>query len=367
MPSGVLTIDRATAPLDRLRRTLLLGLTRVPGLGPAVVRRDERLRLQAFGGVACAFALTLLCPGVAFVVGPALFGVVHVAADARYLVLRRDVPRWWAAGIGLGCVALFALRAIEMAFPGRLRTGALEVGFGWSWAVAGAVAGWTVARSAAGATRRALTVAATFAALGVAAVAHPNLARILFAHLHNLVAIGLWLLLWRRRRRFALPALGLLAVAVALLVSGAAFPYVQFGGPWAPRFVDESVFAWPPWMPQRTALGLGLAFVLLQAVHYAIWLAYIPQDDLRGEGTLSFRMSLRSLRRDLPLPLLGLTAVTAIAVLGASFVSVHRTRLLYMSLASFHGYLELTAGAFLYVRGWKDAQCPRPAPGSSPS
>jgi hypothetical protein len=364
MLSDAVTV--AAAPLDRARRALLLGLARVPALGAAVVRRDERLRLQALVGVSSAFALTLLCPGVPFVVGPALFGVAHVAADARYLVLRRGVPRWWGVALALGCAALFALRALELALPGRLPSAALEVGFGWGWAVTGAVAGWAAARSSRSA-RRALALGPALAVLGAAALAHPHLARLLFAHLHNLVAIGLWLLMWRQRRRFALPALGLLAIAVALLVSGAALPLVHFDGPWAARLVDESVFAWPRWMPQRSALGLGLSFVLLQSVHYAVWLAYVPQDDLRGQGLQSFRMSWRSLRRDLPLPLLALTAVVAAVVLGASLVSAHRTRQLYMSLASFHGYLELCAGAFLYVRGWEDARCPRPAPGSSPS
>ena len=365
MPSASLSLDRAVAPLDRARQLLLVAVARVPVLG-AFVRRDARLALQATAGVACALALTLFCPGVPFVVGPALFGVAHGAADARYLAFRRDVPRWWAAALALGCAVLFALRAVETALPARLPSAALEVGFGWAWALAGVTAGWA-ARPTNGARRRALVLAPVVAALALAALARPSLARLVFAHLHNLVAIGLWLALWRRRRRFALPALALLAVAVAVLASGAALPFVRFDGPWAARLVDESIFAWPRWMPQRTALSLGLVYVLLQGVHYAVWLAFIPQDDLRGEGTLSFRMSLRSLGRDLPPPLLGLAIVAGLAVLGASLVSVHRTRQLYLSLASFHGYLELAAGAFLWVRGLEDARCRRPAPGSSPS
>ncbi len=358
-------LDRAAAPLDRARRSLLLGLARVPGLGAAIASRDQRLGLQALAGVGCACALTALCPGVPFVVGPALFGVAHVAADARYLAFRRDIPRWWGAALALGCGVLFALRAAEAAWPGRLPSAALEVGFGWAWAVGGALAGGVAGRAPA--RRRALGAAPVLAALGLAALSHPGLARLVFAHLHNLVAIGLWLLLWRRRRQFALPALGLLAAAVALAVSGVGISYVRFDGPWAERLVDEAVFVWPPGMPQRTALGLGLAFVLLQSVHYAVWLAFIPQDDLRGAGGLSFRLSARSLARDLPLPLLAVTVVLAAAVLGASVVSVHRTRQLYMSLASFHGYLELAAGAFLFVRGREEARCPPRAPGSSPS
>ncbi len=322
----------------------------MPTVGALIARRDARLGLQSVACVACAFTLTLLAPGALFIVGPALFGVAHVAADARYLILRRALPRWWATTLGAGCVALFALRALEGAFPGRWPFAATEVGVGWSWAILGAAAGHAASRTARS-TRRVALVVPALAALGVTALGHPNLARLVFAHAHNVIGIALWVLLFRNRRRFALPALALLAVFSIVLVSGVALPFAHLGGPGASRLVDESVFAWPPWMSQRTALGLGLAFVMLQAVHYAVWLAFIPQDDVRAEGTLSFRMSVRSIARDLPAWLLALTALTALAVFGASFVDVHRTRQLYMSLAAFHGYLELAAGAFFLVRG----------------
>jgi hypothetical protein len=343
-------LERAVAPLDRARRALLVGVVRLPGVGPLVARRDARLALQSLACVASAFTLTLLAPGALFVVGPALFGVAHVAADARYLVLRRELPRWWTATLVAGCLTLLASRALEGAFPGRWPFAAIEVAVGGTWALAGAAAGHAAAPSAQSA-RRALIAGLVLAALDVAAVAHPHLARLVFAHVHNVVAIALWVWLFRKRRRFALPALALLAVFSIILATGAALPFARLGGPGAARFVDESVFAWPPWMSQRVALGLGLAFVMLQAVHYAVWLAFIPQDDQRAEGTLSFRMSLRSLARDLPPWLLALTTLMALAVLGASFVDVHRTRQLYMSLAAFHGYLELAAGAFFFARG----------------
>ena len=350
MPSGVLPIERAALPLDRVRRALLVGLSRSAIVGPIVTRRDRRIGVQASVAVACVLAATLLAPGVLFAVGPALFGVAHLAADVRYLALRRDLPRHWMRALGAGCVALFMLRGLEVSFPGRWPFAATEVGLGWAWALSGVLAAVAAARGPA-VYRRALVAGPAILILMIAALARPSLARLVFAHLHNVVAIGLWLLLFRRNRRSALPALVLLAFAVALCVSGTALPWVHFGGPGAARFVDEMIFAWPAWMPQRTALGLGLAFVLLQAVHYNVWLAWIPQEDVRCEGTLSFRMSLRSLVADLGPIWLGLTVLLAIGVLAASFVDVHRTRQLYLSLSSFHGYLELGAGAFLFVRG----------------
>jgi hypothetical protein len=350
MPSGVLSLERAAIPLDRVRRALLVGLSRSAIARPLLTQRDQRIRAQALVGVGVAVALTLGAPGILFVVGPALFGVAHVASDVRYLALRRDLPRRWTATLVAGCAALFALRGLEGLFPGRWPFATTEVGLGWAWAFAGVCFGVAASRSAVG-IRRALGLGPVILASMIAALARPSLARLLFAHLHNLVAIGLWLLLFRRHRGFILPGLALLGLAVAFCISGWALPVAHFAGPGAARFVDEMVSAWPAWMPQRTALGLGLTFVMLQAIHYSVWLAWIPQEEIRGEGTLSFRMSLRSLTRDLRPVWLGLTVLLALGVLGASLIDVHRTRQLYLSLASFHGYLELACGAFLFVRG----------------
>jgi hypothetical protein len=350
MTLGTLTLDRAVAPLDRLRRHVLLGLVRAPAVGRLLTRRDARLLAHSVASVAVTFALTLLCPGVLFVAGPALFGVAHVAADARYLVLRRSLPRWWTTLLVAGCCALFALRALESAFPDRWPFAATELAVGWTWALTGVFAGLVAARDPRAATR-ALLVAPLVAALGVGAFTHPHLARLVFAHAHNVIAIALWLTLFRARRRFALPALTLLVACATLLLTGVALPWVHLTGPGAARLVDESVFAWPAWMPQRTALALGVLYVMLQAIHYTVWLAFIPQDDTRAEGTLSFRMSLRALARDFPTPWLGVIVVLAAAILGASFLDAHRTRQLYLSLATFHGYLELAAASFLIVRG----------------
>src|SRR5258708_15121415 len=171
MTIGTLPLDRAVAPLDRLRRRVLLGLVRAPALGPLLARRDRRLMVHAVAAVAAAFALAVLCPGVLFVAGPALFGVAHVAADARYLVLRRSLPRWGMAVLGAGCGALFTLRAFESAFPDRWPFAATELAVGWTWAFAGAASGLAAAR-ALGATWRALGSRLVLSPPGIVAVFH---------------------------------------------------------------------------------------------------------------------------------------------------------------------------------------------------
>lgn len=339
-------LDRLADPLDAMRRALFLSVQRLPILGVVLARRDLRLMTQTSAGVLVTFALTLLAPGVLFVMGPALFGVAHVASDLRYLVLRRSVPRAWQWTVLLASAALILSRAVEVARPALLPYAAIEALVGWGWAIAGVIAGaLSVKRPS-----RIAFIAPAFVWVLCEALARPELARLLFAFGHNVIAIGLWALLFRRRRAFALPALAMAALGGWLLASGEALSWVRFDGPWARKLVDEALAAAAP-LSQRAALGLGLSFVFLQSIHYSVWVSWVPQEDTRGEGTLSFRMSLRALLRDFGPAVLGVITLLALLVIGGSLISPHRTRYLYLTIASFHGYLEVAALAFLLGRG----------------
>ena len=97
--------------------------------------------------------------------------------------------------------------------------------------------------------------------------------------------------------------------------------------------------------------GVGLSFLFLQAVHYSVWLSWIPQEDLPGEGTTTFKMSARSFARDLGRPAAVGVVLLALVVAAAGVVTPHHARHVYLSLATFHGYLELSMLAFLLARG----------------
>jgi hypothetical protein len=340
-------LGRLVDPLDGLRRAFFVGAQRVPVLGPVVARRDLRLMAQTSLGVSTTFALTLLAPGVLFVVGPALFGVAHLAGDIRYLLLRRGVPWAWAAIVVVASVLLSGSRMLEAASPELLPFARIEVLVGWGWALVGGAVGALSARRPA----RILLVCPALLLVLVEALAQPELARALFSYGHNVIAIGLWALLFRRRVRFALPALLLAGAGAVALATARALPWANLGGPWGGTLVEEALWSLSPPLGQRAAVGLGLSYVFLQAIHYAVWLSWVPQEDLPVEGTTSFRMSLRSMRRDFGGWGLGLVVAAAALVLGASLLSPHRTRHLYLSVAAFHGYLEVAALAFLLGRG----------------
>jgi hypothetical protein len=152
-----------------------------------VTRRDRRIATLASVNVTLAFVLALYFPVLLFVLGPILLGVAHVAADIRYLVLRRKLAPWWQNAVWLGCATLIGVRAVEEL---RLLRNAALV----ETSVAAAFVATAIAAgvSAGGARWRALLALALLGAATHAALAYPTTARLVFVHAHHVVALVLW-------------------------------------------------------------------------------------------------------------------------------------------------------------------------------
>lgn len=318
--------------------------------------RDRRVALQAASGVAVAACTTLLAPAWMYVLGPVLLGVPHVVSDVRYLVVRRAPPRAWVVACVVASAALLALRAASEVHVHVRHAPALEVGLGALWVAAGAALG---ARAAAACRRDVLASAlALVAAAGAAAVAHPLAAQRALLHAHNVVGVLLWVALFRRARAAALGPIALLAALLAAVSSGPAVAWSLRHGAVSclGAHVLSAADAVSPTLPGDLGVRVAFAYVFLQSVHYAVWLAWIPQEDLAAEGSLSFRASARSLARDLGLAGVACAAACAVAVLLAAVAAVHRARATYLSLATFHVYLELACLAFFVCRGARVAR-----------
>jgi hypothetical protein len=342
-------VDASLRPLDAARRGLIVRAFAVPWLARLLRSRDTRVPLLASIGVITAFALTIVAPGLLFVLGPALLGVLHLASDVRYLVLRQDLPRRWIVAVVGLCAALAAVRVLEIAGVRAHGLATIEAGLGWGFGITGACMGlW--AASDRGAWVRGALAALPLCAVMVLALAHPVEARAALAYAHNVVALVLWFVLFRHKRSYALVPLALALAASLALASGATLPWLRGDAPWTFTFMDETLAA-ARRFPERTALGLGLSYVFLQAVHYAAWLTWIPQEETRSSATLTYRMSVRAAHRDFGTAGLLLVLGAAAVVIVLSFVAVHRTRAVYLSIAAFHAYLEIASLAFLLVRG----------------
>jgi hypothetical protein len=349
-------MDAAAGPFDRARAALLdLGLR--AGLGPVIARRERRLAVTATLGILVALALTIAAPAAVFIVGPILLGVPHVAADVRYLLVRRGVPASFGVTTAIVISAFIALRILDetRTFGSLLR---LELALGAAWILLAMLFAAASTKS----YRRLAFALPVLAAITFAALRSPRLAQLVFVHAHNLVGVGVWIALFRstaRRRsssRFDLailvPLVALVA-ATALLLSTATLPWTFHHG--APRSFGldfGTLHGWlAPGLPPMLGAGVAASYVFLQSVHYSAWLVWIPQDDIRGEGTLTFRMSARSLLKDFGVPALAFIVVAMLVVLTFAFKNAQRTRDMYISLALFHGYLELAMIGYFAVRG----------------
>jgi hypothetical protein len=165
--------------------------------------------------------------------------------------------------------------------------------------------------------------------------------------------VGLWAWLFHRSWKTALFPLALLGACLGLLLSASAFGLTL-------RLHGEQAFGlhffqladwYAPGLGPRLSLGLTQSYVFLQSVHYAVWLGWIPQEDTRAQGSVTFRMSWKALLADFRPPGLALVALGCLALPLLGLWLPRPSRDLYVSLATFHGYLELAVVAFLLTRG----------------
>lgn len=333
------TAELVFLPADRARLAMLRAL------GPAArhLVRHRELRVALVGALAVTSSLlaTLLVPWWLLALGPVVLGVPHILADVRYLVFRPAFHRRWGFW-------LLVAAPIAATWTGAgLRAGA----FG----VAGAA---LVARGARW-WQRALVIAFA-AALCAVAWWSPWWTDLTFAHAHNLVALALWWA-WRpRASRWHWLPLTLFALALVLLAAGGLEPLVYRSDLFwsAPEQLEATVQV--PWLASRVpgewALRLTLSFAFAQSVHYAVWLRMVPEDDRGRDTPRTFAASWRALVADLGRPLLALTTLATLALVGWAVFDVAAARDLYLRTGLFHGHLELAAFVLFALEGARRAR-----------
>jgi hypothetical protein len=309
-----------------------------------------------------AVVAAVYSPALLFFALPLLFGVPHVAADLRHLVLRRDLPASWRRSIWLGCAALLVLRGLD-ALHVPTGVGGVETLLAVTWALLAVRAG---AAREPGAARARMAVGLVLVA-GLVALHYPRAARLVLLHAHNLIALLVAGFVFRARSRaFSLALLGIVALAL-LLASGAFFrtsldAASTLQAQWLPMQLLEMADQVAPGLRSDHAIGVTSAFLFLQAVHYIIWLGVIPGRDgareRRAESAAGERPVLVvgwlartfwSLRNDFGSWGLAAVAAASLAVIGAGSFQPRAARTLYLSLAGFHVYLEFVMLLYFWV------------------
>lgn len=340
--------ERALGPLDELRG---IGFRVLAGSSPAGRRlaesRNARVALLLTAHAAAAFALAVVAPSFLLAVTPLVFGVPHLAADVRYLLLRRTWPGWWLLASAAFAGVLIALRIAAEARPSSAPSLAVEQGIAASWVLLGAAAALAGARS-----RRGWLVLLGALALAGFAAGAPRPFRMILLHGHNLMAVAIWLVLFRRGGRLSLAPAAAILLAAAVLASGSVLGWTLHHGCLTVAglhlFVATDWLA--PGLPDQMAVALTTAFAFLQAVHYAVWLVGVPAGDRPGDGGRSWRMAWRALIQDFrPGGVAAVVALT-VAVAAAGVMAAAPARRLFLSLGSFHAWLELAVLAYALGR-----------------
>ncbi len=321
----------AITAVDRLRRSWLSALGRP---GRALVRKRE-LRVAVIFSVMVTTALigSLVAPFWLLLLGPVVWGVPHVVADIRYLVVRSGYhqrPR----------VALLGgLTLLWMALGGPLVEGLL---------CTAAVA--LLAR--AGLIRR-LVVAAVIVLFAFFLDGLGRYGNIAFAHLHNFTPLLLWWI-WRRRvGKLHMIPLVLLVAATCFLLSPVALDVAQaLGG--LGRFSTEmgpKAQLWrlaadidPAW-----GMRLVLLFCFSQSIHYGLWLHLLPDEDRDRATPLTFRATVEGLRVDLGDVGLVVAALLSIGVAVWALIDLVGANAGYFRMAQFHAHLEVMAIALFVL------------------
>lgn len=340
MPTALLQgWDLLLESADALRGRLLAWFGRP--FRSLLVDRQARVALYGSGLIAVAGAWATTWPLWMLALAPFVWGVPHLLADVRYLVVRQGLHRErllgplllasLVAGLVLGVRGtLLGAVTVTLACPGTLpRKLAWTLGL----SMLAALAWW----------------------------AGPT-GDVVLAHAHNLVAVGLWLA-WRSRTRawHWLPLGVFTAGAVWLLLGNVTEVLDRTGGlqpPVEALSLDDLAWQLAPVADPDLALRLVLLYGFAQGAHYVMWIHLLPTEDRARPVPRSFRRSWRALRADLGPWLPALALVVAVALAGWAVADLVAARLGYFQLAWFHGHLELLVTPLLALRGIRTAAAP---------
>ena len=327
------------APLDRLRAQFFAHFGRA--LAPWLQSRPLRVATLGVVLTGGCFALAISAPVLMLAFAPLVWGVPHLLADVRNLVIRQNLHK---------AKSFAVITAIAVLAGGG-------AGFGVRATLLGCVAVVLLAQRAT--PRRRVGVGLLAAVLTTLAMWQPWWADWALAHAHNYVAAAIWLG-WRQRSRWwhALPLAALGAGTVAI-GSGATTAWSLHTN-YAPSVagLDLATFSetLAPLADPALAVRLVVLYAFAQGFHYVVWLHLMPNDDRVRPVHRSFRASARELVRDLGALPLALTLAAAIGFGAWALADVVAARDRYFQLAWFHGHLELLCGTWLLLFGVRRAQ-----------
>ena len=96
----------------------------------------------------------------------------------------------------------------------------------------------------------------------------------------------------------------------------------------------------------ETQVSWVLLFAFLQSIHYLVWIRLIPEEDRPQKTPRGFEKSYRALEVDFGFGFLFVGFLTLVFFIGYAIYSPSLARADYLTLISFHGFLELVMLAY---------------------
>ena len=358
----------AAERLDHARALLLRLVVRGPLL--QAIFRDRPRRLAVLYLCFCAVALTFAStfPLWQLALGPAVFGVAHLASSLRYFHHGLATPEQRGDPM-LRSRAFTSLVGIAILFGvwGALRSRTImgdAVVSEWersdlvapllTLATLG-LAAWLYKKP----PRTWLLGLLLISPLAVGMALNGPVTIGILVLVHNLVGFFTWTALARtqRERRVALAAMGLFLALSFAILGGALDPLFGAVGSTTPlrwaglKLAHTGHLVFPgaegPWLLRATA-----AYSFGQSMHYFVWLKAIPDSAHDHPVSPSFRVGLRLLEGDFGRRAAQLVLILVVAgALGLTLVQFRTARAIYFVVAGFHGYIEIAALGLLVWSG----------------
>lgn len=293
-------------------------------------------------------ALAIGAPMPLAVFGLALFGIVHICLELRYVIGR-------FAGPLAGRFGWLLVLALSLMVLTRL-VATLNLTLGRQLEAAGAFVLLGLAAWIGLSGRSRLAVLIGLAGLAVVCLYWPSWYWAVITHLHNFIPLAF---LWDWSSRFRWPGERLVFMAghavwavlvPALIMSGALDGWINLRAGLASSWVGDGAAiiasAQFPGISPEIMFRAFVVFAFLQSMHYVVWIGFFPWQA--PEVSARFGRAAPALRGwRLPLLAAGLGAAVFVA-----FVSDYRLgRQIYSLVSTYHVYLEFPILVFMLV-GW---------------
>ena len=318
--------------LDIIRRACLWQLS--PWLNPLIRNRSLRVCVTACVGIVLAFLFSLSFPLWQLLLGPLLLGIPHVVGDVRYLLLHKRLHLklwfWLCAGLPLLAYAItgtvyYAMLGVFLASLYTQRKGA----------------------------ERYIAQGCTLC-LFLISLHWPRHFLFAFLHGHNVIAIGMWWF-WSKNRKYweGLPLL-LCGIGCVAIVAIGSTQTLNFSHHPSSLDMDYYHYAIAYLAAESWQTTTVLLFAFLQSVHYLVWVRLIPEEARKQPTPRGFRKSFDALSFDFGFALLLGIGLLFVFFIGYGVFSPELARRDYLTLISFHGFLELFVLAYQSPRRHHD-------------